>query len=334
MRASRSCHDSVNPCRAWARSPTMVRLREGQRRSSICHSASVSSWASSTTTCANGPGEQVGAGVGRASVVDQGVAQVLAAQHRHHVHLGVVGRDQVVDDLGPSARARRRAAASLAAPAARRLRVAEPPPGRVEQRQVGHASTPRRPSRCSGRTSSAVEPRARTAAGRRAPTTGRRRGRSARAAARPGRRPSTQLPVLLERSPDQRGSASARRPPSSSSLSRGRAARGCRAAPPRPSSRASLCGVPGSAASNASAQSSGPSQTSAHGRRRPPCPRSAAPRRARRPARSRRTSAADALSRATSGSASGAAVAPSATRSRRVQVCTPSSPRLGSTSAT
>ena len=31
-RASRSSHDSVNPCRAWARSPTIVRLRDGQRR--------------------------------------------------------------------------------------------------------------------------------------------------------------------------------------------------------------------------------------------------------------------------------------------------------------
>ena len=31
-RSSRSCHDSANPCLAWARSPTMVRLRDGQRQ--------------------------------------------------------------------------------------------------------------------------------------------------------------------------------------------------------------------------------------------------------------------------------------------------------------
>ena len=45
----------MNPCLAWARSPTIVKLREGQRSSNICHSASVSSWASSTTMWANGP---------------------------------------------------------------------------------------------------------------------------------------------------------------------------------------------------------------------------------------------------------------------------------------
>ena len=65
-RSSRSCHDSANPCRACARSPTTVRLRDGQRRSSICHSASVSSWASSTTTCANGPASASGSTAGRA----------------------------------------------------------------------------------------------------------------------------------------------------------------------------------------------------------------------------------------------------------------------------
>ena len=35
IRSSRSCHDSGNPCLAWARSPTMVKLRDGQRSSSI-----------------------------------------------------------------------------------------------------------------------------------------------------------------------------------------------------------------------------------------------------------------------------------------------------------
>ena len=67
IRSSRSCHDSVNPCRAWARSPTMVKLRDGQRSSSICHSASVSSCASSTTMCANGPASRSGSAVGSAA---------------------------------------------------------------------------------------------------------------------------------------------------------------------------------------------------------------------------------------------------------------------------
>ena len=65
MRASRSVQDSAKPCRAWARSPTIVRLRDGQRRSSICHSASVSSCASSTTTCANGPASRSTSAVGQ-----------------------------------------------------------------------------------------------------------------------------------------------------------------------------------------------------------------------------------------------------------------------------
>jgi len=45
----------IADCLAWARSPTMVKLRDGQRASSICRSASVSSRASSTMMCANGP---------------------------------------------------------------------------------------------------------------------------------------------------------------------------------------------------------------------------------------------------------------------------------------
>ena len=43
-------------------------------------------------------GEQVRVGAGQCGLVDQAVLQVLPAQHRHHQHLGVVGRDQVVDD--------------------------------------------------------------------------------------------------------------------------------------------------------------------------------------------------------------------------------------------
>ena len=76
-------------------------------------------------------------------------------------------------------------AASLPAPAPGRLRVAEPLPGRVQQRQVGHrpglgVRALQRPDLVGARA------RERTCAGRRAPTTGRRRGRSPRAAATPG----------------------------------------------------------------------------------------------------------------------------------------------------
>ena len=98
-------------------------------------------------------------------------------------------------------------------------------------------------------------------------------------------------------------------------------------------SRASLCGVPGSGAVNASAQSSTLSQTSDQcvsttipsvgGSSQNLTAGSIAP-----------TRSADDFRRATVGSVSAMAAAPSGTRSRRVQVCTPSSPRLGRTSAT
>ena len=80
----------------------MVKLRDGQRSSSICHSASVSSWASSTTMCANGPASRSGLGAGQRGLVDQDVLEVLAAQHRHQAHavLVVRGLDEVVDDPG------------------------------------------------------------------------------------------------------------------------------------------------------------------------------------------------------------------------------------------
>ena len=45
-------------------------------------------------------GEQVRVGARQRALVDQGTTQVLATQHRHHPHFGVVGRDQVVDDPG------------------------------------------------------------------------------------------------------------------------------------------------------------------------------------------------------------------------------------------
>ena len=98
-------------------------------------------------------------------------------------------------------------------------------------------------------------------------------------------------------------------------------------------SRPSLCGVPGSGASNASAQSVALSQTSPHGVSTS-IPSVGASSYNRTAGSIAPTMTADAFSAATSASASSPAASPSATRSRTVQVRTPSSPRLGSTSAT
>ena len=49
------------------------------------------------------PGEQIRLVGGQCGLVDQGVVEVLAAQHRHQADavLIVGGLDQVVHDLGP-----------------------------------------------------------------------------------------------------------------------------------------------------------------------------------------------------------------------------------------
>ena len=234
----------------------MVKLRDGQRSSSICHSASVSSCASSTTMCANGPASRSGSAVGQGVLVDERVAQVRRrAASTSPAVLGVVG--------GDAGRRRPRSicsrSAATAASRRRRRRDASGSPSRCRAASSsGRSETVQAcgSARCSVRTSSGVEPRARTGAGRPAPSTGRRRGRSARAAATPGRGPSRSSALLAERPAEQVGRdvlvVVACRPGSSSSSS-------------QTWSRASLCGVPGSGASNASAQSSALSQTSAHG---------------------------------------------------------------------
>ena len=253
-------HDSAKPCRAWARSPTMVRLRDGQRRSSICHSASVSSCASSTTTWANGPGQQVGVGRRQRRVVDERRLQVVAAQHRHQPSpsSAPVSRSRcVVDRPRPSARARAASAASRAPSPPRRLRVAEPQPGRVEQRQVGDrprlgvvALQRRGPPR--------ARARARTGAGRPAPSRGRRRGRCARSAARPGRRRRAAPALRSSDAPELVGGAGPRRRLAALSTRIVRTSS-------QTSSRARLWGVPGSGESKASAHSDAVIQTSPQG---------------------------------------------------------------------
>ena len=81
-------------------------------------------------------GEQVGIASRESGLVDQRALQVVDAQHRHEVHLGVVGLDEMVDDLRHLLPLRRQGRVTPA-PASRRLRVTEPLPGRVEERQVG-----------------------------------------------------------------------------------------------------------------------------------------------------------------------------------------------------
>ena len=160
----------MNPCRACARSPTIVKLRDGQRSSSICHSASVSSCASSTTMCANGPASRSGSALGRPALVDQRVLEVLPAQHRHDRHLGVVGGDQVVDDSRISSRS----AASTASAAAGAADASGSPIRCRAASSSGRSDTvqARGSSGAAARGHPRPPARERTAAGRRARTTG------------------------------------------------------------------------------------------------------------------------------------------------------------------
>lgn len=94
--------------------------------------------------CANGLVEEIRGEDGQFGLVDQADPGVRAAQHGHQA-LAVVavgagvghGVDQVVDDVGHAlALGGEDGLVPLCAP--RRLRVAEPLPCRVQQRQVGH----------------------------------------------------------------------------------------------------------------------------------------------------------------------------------------------------
>ena len=89
--------------------------------------------------CANGPAKPVRIGSGQRGLVDQGVLEVLAAQHRHQAYAVFVVRhlDQVVDDPGHLL-AFSGDRGVMPALTSRRLRVAEPLLGRVQERQVGH----------------------------------------------------------------------------------------------------------------------------------------------------------------------------------------------------
>ena len=102
IRSSRSRHDSVNPCLAWARSPTMVKLRDGQREQQHLPLRVGQLLSLVHDDVRERSGQQVRFGAGQRGLVDQGVLEVLAAQHRHQAYAVFVvgGLDQVVDDLG------------------------------------------------------------------------------------------------------------------------------------------------------------------------------------------------------------------------------------------
>ena len=130
----------------------MVKLRDGQRCSSICHSASVSSWASSTTMWANGPASR-SRSVRERCFVDERVADAALLELRHQPLL-VVELEDLVDDavhlgaLGGDG-------GLVTAPASGGLGITQALPGRVQQRQVGDGPVPG-VARWSMRTSSGV----------------------------------------------------------------------------------------------------------------------------------------------------------------------------------
>ncbi len=86
-------------------------------------------------------GQQVGVGDLHGGVVDDHALRVVEPEHRHHQHLGVVARDEVVDHVGHlgALGGERRGPAPLAA---RRLRVAQAQARGIEHRQVGRRPRP------------------------------------------------------------------------------------------------------------------------------------------------------------------------------------------------
>ena len=87
------------------------------------------------------PGQQVGIGHLHRRVVDDHALGVVEPEHRHHEHLGVVARDQVVDHVGHlGALGRQHRSAVPLAP--RRPGIAEPLAGGVEERQVRRRPRP------------------------------------------------------------------------------------------------------------------------------------------------------------------------------------------------
>ena len=280
-RSSRSCQDSREPVPGLG--PVADDGQAARRAAGAAPSATRRRSAPGPRRRPRGrTGRRAGRGRRRGArvLVDERGAQVLAAQHRHHVHLGVVGRDEVGRRRRPSARARRprrpRAGAGAGTPRGRR--GAAGPRRAAAGRDAVHAVGS---SRCSGEHLVAA----------------RATGRTAQVG---GHRPQVADEVgRLEQRP---GAVEGLR---SSRLRRSDLAERARAGTSSASSclvdqdveqrlpdhvaglvvrRAGVRGVEGLGPVG------GAEPDVAPGRRRPPSPRSVAPRRGARPARSRATS--------------------------------------------
>lgn len=243
----------ANPRRAWARSPTIVRLRDGQRRGSRRHSASVSSWASSTTMCANGPASRSVSSAGTTS----SSARAVRMLSRRSSGSGLSGSSfasssrsttsSMTERLSANASCRRRRPG-------RRARIPEAGAHRVEEREVLDG-----PGRSSGR------PRARRSLSvnhgaqslRYAGTDQRSETRSAASRIGQARRTTSR-----RSSSEARARHTSSSPNSSSSTPCWSTRMSSSAS--QMTSRASLCGGSGVAAARA-AQSAGPTVTSVHG---------------------------------------------------------------------
>ncbi len=327
MRSRRSCQDSVKPCRAWARSPTTVKLRDGQRSSSICHSRVGELLGLVHHDVRERAGEQVRVGGGQRRPRRPG----RRGGRRRAASTSPASRSRRPRPGGrrprPSARARRRAAACWRRRCRDASGIAEPLPGGVQQRQVGDGPGLRvlalQQLHLVG-----CRARARTAAGRpgtdqRSPT------RSVASTQRPGAAEAPSASAPLRANDAAHLLAGGRRRRRLVLVDQDR-----RAAPPRPGRGPRCAGCPAPARRTPRPSPSAPSQTSAHGGLDRHALGRAAPRRTAQPSSIAAHQVRGRLEPATSGSGSAAASAPSGTRSRRVQVCTPSSPRLGSTSET
>ena len=148
-------------------------------------------------------GEQVRVGAGQRALVDQGVPEVRMAQARHQQQLGVVGRDQLIDDVGHALAfggdgRLLRVAGAATSPGRRAAAVPRPGSGRSETVQAWASA------RCSVRTSSGLEPGSAPpqVGGHRPQVPDDVRGFEQRPRPVEGRE---QVPVLLQRLPEQVG---------------------------------------------------------------------------------------------------------------------------------
>ena len=255
-RSSRSVHDSRNPCLACARSPTIVRLCDGTRRSSIAHSASLSSWASSTITCANGPASASESRRGRAaSSCSIARTPALSSPKKNPV----IALSLSSSAASSSSSTRSRCSRSSADTASCRRRCRAPSGSPVSARA---ASSSGRSWRVHALASS-LRSTARSSSASQGAQIRRYAGVAQRSATTPAGSSTGQAATNARCSASlcRRARSSCRGGTSSSALSSTRAP----ISASQTTSLASLCGVPGSGASNASVHAAGSTITSRHG---------------------------------------------------------------------